>query len=291
MAASHRHGVSPMPALAGIGLRAPHHDQLLAERPAIGFVEVHSENYFAPGSPPQRSLEAARAHYPVSLHGVGLSLGSDTPLADHLRRLVELVRHIEPALVSDHLCWCAAGDVHLNELLPLPYTEEALDRVVARIGAVQDALGRQILIENVSSYLEYSHSTIAEAEFLGAVAERADCGILLDVNNIHVSACNHGWDALAYLNAIPAGRVWQLHLAGHQRRNIDGTTLCIDTHDRPVAPAVWDLFEATLARLGPRPTLIEWDAELPPLATLCDQADQAQRRLDPHLGEQRAVAG
>ncbi|WP_448509693.1 MNIO family bufferin maturase [Immundisolibacter sp.] len=269
-----------MPATAGIGLRTPHYRALLDTRPAVGFVEVHSENYFGAGGLPLHYLQQARAHYALSLHGVGLSLGSATPMDEHLRRLRTLVERFEPMLVSDHLCWGAIGNLHLNELLPLPYTQEALDLVVGRIGAVQDALGRRILVENVSTYLEYTHSTLTEVEFLTAVAERADCGILLDVNNLYVSARNHGWDADSYLQALPADRVWQLHLAGHSVRRFGDVELRIDTHDAPVAPEVWALYEQTLTRLGPRPTLIEWDADLPPLDGLCAEAATAQRLLD-----------
>lgn len=280
-----------MPATAGIGLRAPHYRALLETQPAVGFIEVHSENYFGDGGLPLHYLEKARASYPLSLHGVGLSLGSTAPLDDHLRHLRTLVQRFEPTLVSDHLCWGAAGDLHLNELLPLPYTQEALDLVVARIGIVQDALGRQILVENVSTYLEYTHSTLSEVEFLASVAQRADCGILFDVNNLYVSARNHGWGTDAYLEALPADRVWQLHLAGHSLRRFGDTELRIDTHDRPVAPEVWNLYEQTLARLGPRPTLIEWDADLPPLDTLCAEAAKAQRLLAPRTQTAHALAG
>lgn len=280
-----------MPATAGIGLRAPHYRALLETQPAVGFIEVHSENYFGDGGLPLHCLEQARASYPLSLHGVGLSLGSTAPLDDHLRRLRTLVERFEPALVSDHLCWGAAGDLHLNELLPLPYTQEALDLVVARIGIVQDALGRQILVENVSTYLEYTHSTLTEVEFLATVAQRADCGILFDVNNLYVSARNHGWDTDTYLKALPADRVWQLHLAGHSLRRFGDVELRIDTHDGPVAPEVWALYEQTVARLGPRPTLIEWDADLPPLDTVCAEAAKAQRRLAPCTQTAHALAG
>ena len=280
-----------MPATAGIGLRAPHYRALLETQPAVGFIEVHSENYFGDGGLPLHYLEQARASYPLSLHGVGLSLGSTAPLDDHLRHLRTLVQRFEPTLVSDHLCWGAAGDLHLNELLPLPYTQEALDLVVARIGIVQDALGRQILVENVSTYLEYTHSTLSEVEFLASVAQRADCGILFDVNNLYVSARNHGWGTDAYLEALPADRVWQLHLAGHSLRRFGDMELRIDTHDGPVAPEVWALYEQTLARLGPRPTLIEWDADLPPLDTLCAEAAKAQRLLAPRTQTAHALAG
>lgn len=291
MANRYKTRMAPMPATAGIGLRAPHYRTLLETQPAVGFVEVHSENYFGDGGLPLHYLEQARAHYPLSLHGVGLSLGSATPLDDHLRRLRTLVERFEPALVSEHLCWGATGDLHLNDLLPLPYTQEALDLVVARIGTVQDALGRRILIENVSTYLEYTHSTLTEVEFLTAVAKRADCGILLDVNNLYVSARNHGWDADAYLKALPADRVWQLHLAGHSLRRFGAVELRIDTHDGPVAAEVWALYEQTLARLGPRPTLIEWDADLPPLDTLCAEVTTAQRLLDRYTQTAHALAG
>lgn len=271
---------SPIPARAGIGLRAAHYRALLDERPALAFVEVHPENYLGSGGAPLDYLTRARAHHPLSLHSVGLDIGATGRLdSAHLRALGALIERLEPALVSTHLCWSGHGGVHHHDLLPLPYTQEALGRVARRIERVQDRLGQRILVENVSSYLEYTHSVIPEAEFLAALAARTGCGVLLDVNNLYVSATNHGWDVDAYLAALPADAVAQYHLAGHTRRAFDGAALLIDTHDAPVAPAVWALFETTVARLGARPTLIEWDSALPPLAVLLAEAARADAVL------------
>jgi len=265
-----------MPACAGIGLRAQHHADVLEERPAVGWFEAHSENYFADGGAHLDYLDRIRADYPLSLHGVGLSLGSADPLdREHVRRLARLSRRVEPTLVSEHLSWSSVGGTFANDLLPLPYTEEALRHVSAKIAQVQDLLGRRILIENVSSYLEFSCSRIPEWEFLAAVATTSGCGILLDLNNIYVSACNHGFDAQAYLEAMPRSGVEELHLAGHTPVIHGGRELLIDTHSAPVCADVWELYRAALTRFGAVPTLIEWDADLPPLATLVTEADKA----------------
>ena len=262
---------------AGIGLRAPHYREVLDSLPDIGWLEVHSENYFGRGGQPLHYLERARRHYPLSLHGVGLSLGSADRLSHtHLASLKALVTRFEPALVSDHLCWGAIGARHLNDLLPMPYTQEAIDVVCANVGRAQDFLERQILVENVSSYLEFSASSIPEWEFLAEIARRSGCGILLDVNNIYVSATNHGFDALRYLDAIPRSAVREIHLAGFDH---NGHCL-IDTHGKRVAGPVWNLYGEALTRLGQVPTLIEWDADLPPLATLLDEATRAQEILE-----------
>jgi uncharacterized protein len=265
---------------AGIGLRAEHCVEFVDTRPAVGFIEAHSENYFGRGGKPLHFLERARRDYPLSLHGVGLSIGSTDPLNEqHLARLGELVAQLQPALVSDHLCWSSVGGVYANDLLPLPYTDEALGHVVERVGRVQERLGRAILLENVSSYVEFDASALPEAQFLAEVARRSGCGILLDVNNIHVSACNHGFDARRYLEAIPRGAVHEMHLAGFTTRRIDGAEFLIDTHSAPVSDAVWALYELALQRFGCVPTLIEWDAELPPLAQLVAEAHRADARL------------
>jgi len=262
---------------AGIGLRAPHYREILESRPDIGWLEVHSENFFGRGGQPLHILERVRELYPLSLHGVGLSLGSaDGVSHDHLVRLKALASRFEPSLLSDHLCWSAVGGRYLNDLLPLPYTEEALDVVCANVAVTQDFLGRQILVENVSSYLEYFDSSIPEWEFLAEVARRTGCGILLDVNNIYVSAVNHGFDPLRYLDAIPAQSVHEIHLAG-----FDSNGQClIDTHGKRVAGPVWNLYGEALTRVGPMPTLIEWDTDLPPLATLLDEARKADDVLE-----------
>lgn len=265
-----------LPAAAGIGLRAPHHRQVLEAPPDVGWLEVHSENFFGAGGEPLRVLEAARARYPVSLHGVGLSLGSADELSRrHLDKLKALAERIEPAAISEHLCWSSVDGKFLNDLLPLPYTHEALDAVCARVARTQDFLGRAILVENVSSYLRFAGAEIPEWEFVAAVARRTGCGILLDVNNIHVNACNHGFDAQAYLAAIPAASVREIHLAGYEEE--DG--LLIDTHSRPVFEPVWQLYANALARFGPVATLIEWDNDIPALETLVAEAHKAERLL------------
>lgn len=270
-----------IPASAGIGLRAPHDREALATRPPVGWFEVHSENYFGQGGASLSLLERIRTDYPVSLHGVGLSLGSADALdRRHLKRLKALIARIEPCLVSEHLSWNSFGGVYLNDLIPLPYGEEALTHMVSRIGRVQDFLGHRILIENPASYLEFRPSTMPESAFLAETARRSGCDILLDLNNLYVSSINHGWDAIAYLQDIPAALVEEVHLAGHARHRFGDAELCIDTHDRPIPGDVWDLYEYALTRFGPRPTLIEWDAEIPPLQALMNEAREADRRME-----------
>jgi uncharacterized protein (UPF0276 family) len=266
-----------IPSRAGIGLRAPHCRDIIDTRPDIAWVEVHSENYFGDGGQPHQFLERIRRDHPLSLHGVGLAIGSAAPLdRGHLDKLARLIERYEPGLVSEHLCWGAAAGRHLNDLLPLPYTEEALAHVCTRIEQTQAHLGQQILIENVSSYLQFRHSAIPEWEFLAEVSARSGCAILLDVNNIHVSAVNHGFDALTYLNAIPAAAVREIHLAG-----FDASGPClIDTHGTAVSDDVWTLYRAAIARLGPRPTLIEWDTDIPPLGILLAEAAKATQILE-----------
>jgi uncharacterized protein (UPF0276 family) len=276
-----------VPARAGIGLRAEHHAAVLEELPAVGWLEVHSENHFAPAGAAHRALDRIREHYPISLHGVGLSLGStDAMDREHLAQLRLAIERYQPALVSEHLCWGSVGGRHTNDLLPLPYTEEALRHLVSRVREAQDALGHQLLIENVSSYLAFCDSALTEWVFLAALAGESGCGILLDVNNIYVSAFNHGFDAREYITALPAAAVQEIHLAGHSSRNLDGHDLLIDTHDTRVAPGVWALYEAAVARFGRVPTLIEWDTDLPALEVLVAEAHQADRLA----GEALAVA-
>src|SRR5580692_5180171 len=279
-----------IPKLAGVGLRFPHHQAVIERRPRVAWFEVHTENYMGGGAP-LRYLEAIRRDYPLSLHGVGLSLGRVDGLdADHLDRIVRLAARIEPGLVSEHLTWSISDGNYVGDLLPLPLTEEALDVVCDNIDRFQQALRRQILVENPSSYLRYRNSTIAESEFMVAVARRTGCGILCDVNNIFVSAANHGWDAVAYLEALPPTEVKELHLAGHTVKQLsDGAELRIDDHASPVEPAVWALFRQAVLRFGARPTMIEWDSNIPPLEVLVEQADQASAILSqPH--ESRADA-
>ena len=266
----------PIPARAGIGLRLPHHQAVLDRRPEVAWLEVHTENYMGGGSP-LAYLEAIRETYPISLHGVGLSLGSAEALdAVHLGRIRGVVERIEPGLVSEHLSWSLVGGTYLADLLPLPMTEEALDTVCRHVDQTQSCLRRRILVENPSSYLRFRHSTIPEWEFLAEVAERTGCGILCDINNIHVSAGNHGWNAATYLAALPAAAIGEIHLAGHTVRRLEnGCTLRIDDHGSRVAAEVWKLYGEALARFGPVPSLIEWDTNLPPLETLLEEASRA----------------
>jgi len=261
---------------AGIGLRFRHHQEALEGRPAVPWFEVHTENYLGGGSAPQ-TLGAIRRDYALSLHGTGLSLGSAEGLdAVHLARVRDAVERFEPALVSEHLSFSVVGGTYLADLLPLPMTDEALEVVCANVERAQALLGRRLLVENPSTYLQYRHSTIPEWEFLAAVAARTGCGVLCDVNNVHVSCRNHGWDAQAYLAALPAAAVGEIHLAGHSVRTLeDGRTLLVDDHGSRVAPEVWDLYAEALARFGPVPTLIEWDTDVPPLAVLLDEAARA----------------
>jgi uncharacterized protein len=269
-----------IPAAAGVGLRFPHHRVVLEERPAAAWFEVHAENYMGGGTP-LIYLDAIRRDYPLSLHGVGLSLGSADGLHErHLFRLRRLVERIEPDLVSDHLSWSAAGGTHFAELLPLPLTEEALAVVCRNVEVTQDFLGRGILVENASSYLRYRHSTIPEWEFIAAVAARTGCAILCDVNNIFVSASNHRFDPRRYLRALAGGRIGEIHLAGHTLRKFDdGRSIRIDDHGSRVGWEVWALYADAVALLGRVPTLIEWDTDVPPLAVLLEEAAQAQSIL------------
>jgi hypothetical protein len=256
--------------------------EILETRPVLGWVEVHSENYFGRGIP-RHYLERIREHYPVSLHGVGLSVGStDAFNHEHLAALRELIVDIDPLFVSEHLSWSSVGGHYLNDLLPLPYTQEALAHLAARVGEIQERLGRQILIENISSYLQFDESAMPEWEFLAELTNRSGCAVLLDVNNIYVSAINHGFDAYRYLQAIPVHAVREMHLAGFTRKSFDGGEILIDTHNRRVAPEVWRLYEAAVARFGAVPTLIEWDSDLPPLAVLLDEARRAQTIMETH---------
>jgi uncharacterized protein len=263
--------------LAGIGLRAAHYREFLDGRPDVGWLEVHSENYFGEGGFDLHVLEHVRRDYPLSLHGVGLSLGSTDGLREtHLKKLQRLVARFEPLLVSEHLCWGAYGGRHFNDLLPLPYTEEALALMVTRVEQVQSLLGRRILVENVSSYLEYRDSSLPELEFAAELARRSGCGILLDINNLYVNSVNHGFDAAAALAALSREAVKEIHLAGHTR----GDVCLIDDHGSPVIDGVWTLYEAALARLGPVHTLIERDTRIPPLAELIDEARRAAHLLE-----------
>ncbi len=258
----------------GLGLRPPHYDEIAETRPAIDWFEIISENFMIAGGKPLHYLDRIRADYPLAMHGVSLSVGGTDPLdEDYLAALKALADRVEPLWISDHLCWTGHGGHNLHDLYPLPYTDEAIAHVADRVARVQDRLGRRILLENVSSYLSYRDDAMPEWAFLTAVAKRADCLILLDINNIHVSAANHGFAPMDYLDGVPADRVWQIHLAGHT----DYGDYIIDTHDHPVIEPVWDLYEAAIRRLGPVSTMIERDDNIPPLADLLGELDTARR--------------
>ena len=276
-----RAGRGPVPAKAGVGLRFPHHRAVIDNKPAVAWFEVHTENYMGGGAP-LRDLATIRRDYEISLHGVGLSLGSAEGLdPGHLARIRDVMERVRPALVSEHLSWSISDGVYLADLLPLPMTEEALATVCRHVDQTQGYLRRPLLVENPSSYLRFRHSTIPEWEFLTAVAARTGCGILCDVNNIYVSAANHGWQASEYLTALPASAIGEIHLAGHSVRELKGgRRLRIDDHGSRVIPEVWQLYSQALSRFGPVPTLIEWDTNLPPLETLLDEAARAEALLD-----------
>jgi uncharacterized protein len=266
-----------LPATPGIGFKPQHFDAILAGEQPIGFVEVHAENYMGAGGPPHAMLRQLRERYALSIHGVGLSIGSAAPLdTDHLARLKALCERYQPASFSEHLAWSSHGEVYLNDLLPLPYTPETLDRIVAHIDQVQHTLRREMLLENPSTYLQFAESPIPEAEFLSEIARRTGCGLLLDVNNVFVQATNHGTSAEAYLAAFPLARVKEIHLGGHDAQTDEtGAPLLIDAHGTPVADAVWHLYESVIARTGALPTLIEWDNDVPDWPILAAEARAA----------------
>jgi hypothetical protein len=258
----------------GVGLRAEHYEHILSERPPVDWFEAITENYLDTGGRPLHILEQVRRDYPVALHGVALSIGSTDPLdAGYLARLRALSRRIEPALITDHLCWSGVAGRPLYDLLPLPYTDESLRHVVERVGRVQDVLGRRIALENASAYVAFRHSTMAECEFLATLAAEADCGLLLDVNNVYVSARNLGFDPRRYLDAIPPERVAQTHLAGFT----DMGSYLFDTHSAPVHEEVWALYRHAVGRVGAGATLVEWDADIPPFERLLEEAERARR--------------
>jgi uncharacterized protein len=264
----------------GLGLRTAHYEEIAAARPAVAWFEFLTENYLVDGGRPLEWLEQIRADYPMVMHGVSLSIGSTDPLdLDYLRQVKALATRVQPLWISDHLCWTGIARKNLHDLLPLPYSEEALRHVVARVEAVQEFLGRRILLENVSSYVAYRDSTLTEWEFLSEVARRADCLILLDVNNIYVSAYNHGFDPETYLAGVPVERVQQIHLAGHSHC---GDTI-IDTHDAPIIDPVWHLYSRAIRRLGPVATMIERDDRIPPLAQLLAELERARTVADEAL--------
>ena len=273
----------PIPACAGIGFRSVHHHELVAERPAVGWIEAHTENYFHEGGAAGRALERARANYALSLHGVGLGLGSAEGVdREHLARVKRAIARFEPGLVSEHACWGRAGGEFFNDLLPLPYTDEAVELLARQVGEAQDFLGVPLLIENVSAYVSFEHSRLKEWEFLSAVAAISGCGLLLDVNNVYVSSKNLGFDAQAFIDGLPADRVGEIHLAGHAQSG----NLLIDDHGSQVCDAVWQLYRYAVNRMGAVPTLIEWDTNIPALSTLVAES----RRADAILGEVRGLA-
>lgn len=269
----------------GLGLRKDHYDAVLSQRPAVDWFEILSENYMVEGGKPLHYLTRIREHYPMVMHGVSMSIGSIDPLDwNYLTQLKALIQRVEPAWISDHLCWTGVSGVNLHDLLPLPYTEEAVQHVVERVARVQDFLGQQILLENVSSYVTYHDSLMTEWEFLCEICERADCLILLDINNIYVSAYNHNFDPVTYLQAVPVERVYQFHLAGHTRQD----DLIIDTHDQPISDPVYDLYATAVQRFGRVSTMIERDDNIPPLSELLDELGQV-RGIAEQLLKQRVA--
>jgi uncharacterized protein (UPF0276 family) len=287
----------------GVGLRPPHYERVLEDirgrcARAVDWFEIISENFMVEGGRPLQVIDAVRARFPVAMHGVSLSIGSADRLdRTYLGALRTLADRLEPAWISDHLCWTGVGGRNLHDLMPLPHTEEAVRHVAKRIREVQEILGRRIAIENVSSYMAFRASRLSEWDFLTAVAEEADCAILLDINNIFVNAFNHRFDPRRYIDSVPSARIVQFHLAGHT----DHGTYLLDTHDRPIRPAVWALYERAVRRFGAIPTLIEWDDEIPDFDTLAALAGEARRRCEAALsagatsaespGEMRSVAG
>lgn len=257
----------------GLGLRPDHYETIVQERPSLDWFEIITENYLVPGGKPLYYLDQIREHYPMVMHGVSLSLGSSDPLdVAYLKQVKALAARIQPAWISDHLCWTGVNGLNMHDLLPLPYTQQAIDHVVAQISQVQEILGRQILVENVSSYLTYQQSEMTEWEFLAEIANRADCFILFDVNNIYVSSVNHEFDPLDYLKGVPGKRIHQIHLAGHSNRG----DCIIDTHDAPVIQPVWDLYAATIKELGAVSTMIERDDNIPALDELLEEVERAR---------------
>jgi len=272
---------STIPPRAGIGLKPQHYEEILATLPDLGFFEVHAENYMGAGGPPHHYLARIREHYPLSLHGVALSIGGVRPLDKaHLARLKALVERYAPGLFSEHLAWSTHEEAYLADLLPLPYTEETLQLVCAHIDEAQDAVGRRMLLENPSTYVQFAATSMSEVDFLAEIARRTGCGLLLDVNNVFVQAVNHHFDAFAYIDSFPVGQVGEIHLAGHDERLDDaGAPLLIDAHGSPIADPVWSLYEHTITRTGPVPTLIERDADVPPFADLLAEAARADEIL------------
>lgn len=270
-----------IPASAGVGFKPDHLTAILADPGTVGFLEVHAENYMGDGGPPHRTLERVRQDFPLSLHGVCMSIGGPEPLDEtHLTRFATLVDRYQPGLISEHLAWSTHDDIFYNDLLPLPYTEQTLAHVCDHIDRMQEVTGRQMLLENPATYVLFDDSTLSETNFLRTIVKRTGCGLLLDVNNVFVSATNHGYSARDYLADFPLDHVGEIHLAGHDEQEDDeGDLLLIDTHDRPVADPVWTLYEEVIASAGPIPTLVEWDADLPEWPVLRAEAEAANAIL------------
>lgn len=271
----------PIPARAGVGLKAEHYQTILETNPDIGWFEVHPENYMGAGGPPLHYLSEIASRYPLSLHGVAASIGADQPLKqDHIDRLKMLNDRYKPGLFSEHLAWSSHDELFFNDLLPVPYREDSMERVIEHVDQLQNHLGRRILLENPSVYVAFASSTMTEIAFLEKVVEKTQCGLLLDVNNVYVSATNQNYDPVAYLDAFPIEYVGEIHLAGFARDEDDeGELLLIDSHDAQVAEAVWDLYDHALARSGPVPTLIEWDANIPAWDVLFAEAMRAEEKI------------
>lgn len=269
----------PLPPRAGVGLKPEHYRAILETAPDIGWFEIHAENYMGEGGPPHHYLTAIRERYPVSLHGVGLSIGGSAPLdREHLTRLKALMARYQPSLFSEHLAWSSHDNIYLNDLLPLPYTEETLARVCEHVDEVQATLGRRLLLENPSTYVAFAEAAMSEVEFLREAVRRTGCALLLDVNNVFVQSVNHGFDASAFIDDFPVEHVGEIHLGGHAAdSDDDGSALLIDDHGRQVADPVWALYAQVLARSGSKPTLIEWDNDVPPWEVLFGEAKRADR--------------
>lgn len=263
--------------LTGVGLRPAHYSEFIEHKPGVAWIEVHSENYFGEGGNHLQMLTAIRKNYPVSLHGVNLSIASTDEINwRYLTQLKELINRVDPCLVSDHLCWSSIQGQYLHDLLPLPFTDEALAHVVSRIQCIQDFLQRQILIENITRYIDFPQSTYSEWEFITAVAQQAGCGILLDVSNVYVNAINLGFHASNYISSLTPEHIQQIHLGGFTESSINNNNILIDSHDKPIHANVWELFQETIQRVGHKPTIIEWDNHLPPLDTLMLEAYRAE---------------